>query len=905
MLRGPRAFLASATALLCAPVLAAVLTVSASATAPAVAITTSSSWPETAGGTDYVHIVGEVLNSGGTASQIKISISLRAADNHEVGSSVTYADASVLGQGERSPFEDVVRKPGRYDHFFAVVTAAAYPGSTAHLFTLILDACQGLDPMSAACQSQLPQNRITGSVRNDNPVTVENVAAMFTFLDASGGIIAQNTASVASGLALAPGAAGNFVVDRTGDPSWSSMRFMAEPDYPLDLNPTSLDFGDQLVGGTSPSSAITITNSGSRTVSVSSATASGDFAATGCPAVAAGSSCKVDVTFTPTQMGARTGTLTIVDTAAGTPQAIALSGNGTAPVVAFSPDQLTFPTVNVGDSTQLPVTVKNTGTAPLSITHFSTTGDFTADGSACPASIAPQMSCGVLVTFAPRQDGPRTGQLTVTDNAAGSPHHVDLSGPGLGSGVGWSPAAVAFGDQSVGMSVSKQVTVTNTGHAALTIQAVTPPAGVIASDTCRAAAVAPAGTCTVTLTYAPTQVGPLNGNLTLVDNAGDSPQSIPVTGNAVGPVSLDKSSLVFGSQPVGSTSPAQTVTVKNTGSGDLPIGDIHTTGAFSQTNTCPQTLPAGQTCAVNVKFAPDQPGSQNGTLVITAGSGPQSVSLSGSGARPRWTSLGGPIPAGATVASWGPNRLDVFVRGTDQGLWHQSFDGTAWSNWQPLGGVLGSDPVAVSWGLNRIDIFVRGTDSRPWHMTYDNGTFNTWQPMNGLLGSPPAVSSWGTGHLDLFTRGTDAQLWRNSFDGGQWSDWQPLGGVLDSQVAAVSFSPGHIDVFTKGTDNNLWQQTFDQAHGWGGWQPHYDGVLASPPAAASVGLGRIDLFVRGTDNRLWRKTYNGTWANWSDSSALGGIITSMPAAAARGTTILDVFARGSDAALWQLSLGTR
>src|SRR5262249_56052520 len=79
-----------------------------------------------------------------------------------------------------------------------------------------------------------------------------------------------------------------------------------------------------------------------------------------------------------------------------------------------------------------------------------------------------------------------------------------------------------------------------------------------------------------------------------------------------------------------------------------------------------------------------------------------------------WESLGGVLTSGPAVCSWSSGRLDVFVRGTDNALWHKWFS-NGWSGWESLGGVLTSDPAAVSWGPNRIDVFVRGTDNALWH----------------------------------------------------------------------------------------------------------------------------------------------------------------------------------------------
>src|SRR5437588_723706 len=94
---------------------------------------------------------------------------------------------------------------------------------------------------------------------------------------------------------------------------------------------------------------VTLTNTGAAPLTINSFAASGDFAATStgasaCPTspatLAAGANCTIDVTFTPTASGARTGTLSLADNAGGSPQMVPLSGNGTAPVVVLAPTSL-------------------------------------------------------------------------------------------------------------------------------------------------------------------------------------------------------------------------------------------------------------------------------------------------------------------------------------------------------------------------------------------------------------------------------------------------------------------------------------------------------------------------------------------------------------------------------------
>ena len=88
-----------------------------------------------------------------------------------------------------------------------------------------------------------------------------------------------------------------------------------------------------------------------------------------------------------------------------------------------------------------------------------------------------------------------------------------------------------------------------------------------------------------------------------------------------------------------------------------------------------------------------------------------------------WESLGGGITSGPDASSWAPGRLDIFARGTDNGLWRIWYE-NGWGSWESLGGGITSNPGAVSWGNGRIDIFARGTDNALWHKYYDG----VWRP---------------------------------------------------------------------------------------------------------------------------------------------------------------------------------
>jgi len=252
----------------------------------------------------------------------------------------------------------------------------------------------------------------------------------------------------------------------------------------------------------------------------------------------------------------------------------------------------------------------------------------------------------------------------------------------------------------------------------------------------------------------------------------------------------------------------------------------------------------------------------------------------------------GNASAGAGVASWGSGRLDVFIRGSDNALWHRFYDAGSWSAWESLGGVLSADPAAVSWSNGRLDVFVRGGDAALWHRWY-SGSWSAWESLGGVLADAPTVTSWASGRLDVFVRGTDNRLWHRWYNGG-WFPWESLGGSLTGGPAAVSWGPGRIDVFAAGPGRASWHRWY--ANNWSGWES-LGGVLLGQPAVSSWASGRLDVFVRGGDSVLWHRWYDNGWSAWD---WLGGAVSASPGVASWSAGRLDVFARSYDGTLGHL-----
>jgi hypothetical protein len=208
----------------------------------------------------------------------------------------------------------------------------------------------------------------------------------------------------------------------------------------LVLSPASLVFGNQIVG--SPSSALTetLTNTETSAIVITSIAISGSNAAefnqtsTTCGAsLAAGASCAVNLIFTPSQPGPRTAALTINDDTAGSPQSVPLNGVGltAGPNATLSVAGVTFGTQLVGTkSPAMSVVLTNYGSVTLSIGSIAASPTFFAETDNCLPSLASQAPCVISVTFIPGGSGNVTGTVSITDDAAGSPQKVSLSGTG-------------------------------------------------------------------------------------------------------------------------------------------------------------------------------------------------------------------------------------------------------------------------------------------------------------------------------------------------------------------------------------------------------------------------------------------------------------------------------------------
>jgi hypothetical protein len=206
----------------------------------------------------------------------------------------------------------------------------------------------------------------------------------------------------------------------------------------LQLSASTLAFGNQEIGSTSAAQSVVATNQGTTAVTFTSITASGSFSETdNCTKapLQPGTNCAISVTFTPLAVGSSVGALMLNDNAPGSPQEVQLTGTGVQPstttVLQISPASLNFGSQNVGTtSPSQAVSVTNQGTTSVTFASITVSGAFAETDNCTAAPLQPGAGCTINVTFTPVTAGSASGSLTLSDNVAGSPQVVPLTGTG-------------------------------------------------------------------------------------------------------------------------------------------------------------------------------------------------------------------------------------------------------------------------------------------------------------------------------------------------------------------------------------------------------------------------------------------------------------------------------------------
>ena len=271
------------------------------------------------------------------------------------------------------------------------------------------------------------------------------------------------------------------------------------------------------------------------------------------------------------------------------------------------------------------ISINNPTEQTMTVSSIVVTGDFSETDN-CKTPLTGDNFCTANVTFKPTIAGPRTGTMTITDTATGSPQVVSLTG--IGTRVSLSPAGTLnFGSEPVGTPApTKTVTFTNSGSGGILISSVVATGDFSQTNTC--GKVAAGGTCQITVTFTPTALGTRYGSLTLTDNSASSPQVINMTGVGMD-LSLSGNTVNFGNVGVLTSSAPESVTLTNVSSSpvsltSISIGGVSDYGDFTESNNCANPLPANTSCTIQIVFTPTRLLISNGSVLLVRFNSPDS-----------------------------------------------------------------------------------------------------------------------------------------------------------------------------------------------------------------------------------------------------------------------------------------
>jgi hypothetical protein len=425
------------------------------------------------------------------------------------------------------------------------------------------------------------------------------------------------------------------------------------------------------VGVTGPAGSATLQNVSSSSITITHTSlvgaASSDFAIVqnGClpgTMLAAGAQCSVQLAFTPSANGSRIAALSVRYSGGTAAVEIPLAGIGLSAsrTIAFSPASLDAGAQPVGSPVTVSESITNTGTEAMLINNVSIQGTNAADwaltGMNCPlapATLAAGTGCAITLQFKPLAPGARLARLQVIDNAAGSPHSIQLAGFGSTSlvpPVSISPLVVTFYPQPLGSSSQQFVLVFNQANYAISVSNVS-ISGANASDftvadNCPSSL--PAGNlCFIYVTFTPSVTGLRSAQLLLSYGPNGGTTIIPLSGfglAATASLAITPSPALFQQAAAIGYTVYTSINITNTGTENVTLSKVAIGGMDRpdfgiQNNNCPMgpaPLAPGYSCSIEIAFTPKALGIRLANLRLTDSSpgSPHAVSLVGQGVKP-------------------------------------------------------------------------------------------------------------------------------------------------------------------------------------------------------------------------------------------------------------------------------
>ncbi len=317
-----------------------------------------------------------------------------------------------------------------------------------------------------------------------------------------------------------------------------------------------------------------------------------------------------------------------------------------AAAIEVSPTTLAFPDTTVGESsTALAATIRNSGTAPLTLTSLTPGGDdvadFVIDLSACGDSLAAGDECQVFASFKPQTLGDKVARILVSSSEGNTT--IALTGTSVSSPVGTlavSPDNYTFPRTAPGnASEARVVTVTNNGPGPLTIESLTPSSAAftVSGGSCSVGEVLEANTdCTVEVQFTPETEGSQRGTLSVATDVSTAEVALFGFGgpDPVGVLIVEPNNALFADTIVGGTGDTQSFKFTNNGAADITLGATSIGDGFEVTGSSCETgvvLAPSASCTIDVTFKPVAEGLNGAELTLESSTGSASAGMAGQG----------------------------------------------------------------------------------------------------------------------------------------------------------------------------------------------------------------------------------------------------------------------------------
>ncbi|MCC7430206.1 choice-of-anchor D domain-containing protein [bacterium] len=346
--------------------------------------------------------------------------------------------------------------------------------------------------------------------------------------------------------------------------------------------------------------------------------------------ISSGDSVEINLTCTPTTVGAISGTVQIANNSTNNPKVVTLTADAVSSQIVVN--VVDFGSINVGSTGTANLKIKNDGAIALAVSGFTFSNPVfaTTNPVTFPFNIASGDSVEISLSCTPTANGSLNGTLQIANNSTTNPANVSLVAQGLAPVI--AAPAVSFGSILVGGNGTADLVISNTGGADLSVTGLTfsNPAFTTTSTVTFPITVVPNGSATISLTCSPTATGNLSGNVQIANNSAVNPLTVNLSAVGTAPVIVTANTLDFGNVLVGAPGSTKLLVIHNTGTGLLTVSAMNfSTSVFSSIFPTPFNVAPGDSVGIPITalFSADSSITGSVDLVNTSATSPKTVNL--------------------------------------------------------------------------------------------------------------------------------------------------------------------------------------------------------------------------------------------------------------------------------------